>query len=355
MRFKSIWITCTALILAVCNISAECAHSVFEANKEEILEDNLREVQGIRFGVGVGISATNTPASLRSAQGKSQLLATGDLIRSVALSELEWPQSVSEESRRALSEYYRSSVSATLSQITKVYQRQENGKWITVVAVSSDQTKKIEKITFPELYRQLSSSKSVFSQHAPDEAIVELLSSQQQLTPIDRTPWEKNLCAVKFHHPHLRKLPVFAGRCVVKHDLGNWGQDYEKGMKAYGKGLLAEAYNFFASAAEKSWTFDVLNMAGNVARRIGKDDEAVAFLLYAAHLNPSKPFPWVHLAFVANQKGNNELCETCCKEAESRNPDKWTVEQIAILRERFKKREIRSTQTTTPVEESVKL
>lgn len=332
MRFKSVWIVCLALASAVCHVSAEQAYTVFEANKEEILEHGLREAQGMRFGVGVGVPSANTPSSLRSAQGKSHLLATENLIRSVALADLDWPSSVSEESQRALIEYYRFSVSATISGITRVYQRQEGGKWITVVAVPAEQTTRIGKITFPELYRQLSDSEFIFSQRAPDEAIVELLLSRQQLTFIDRTPWEKSLRTVKFRHPHLRKLPVFSGRCIVEHDLGNWQKDYEKGMTAYGKGALPDAYNFFVSAAERSWSFNVFNMAGNVARRIGKDDEAVAFLLHAALIDSSKPFPWVHLAFVAKQRGDIALCENCCKEAEARNPDKWSRDQIAILR-----------------------
>lgn len=335
MRFNSVWIVWSAFVLAIGNASAEQVHAVFESNKEDILENGIREAEGFRFGVGVGAPLTDNQSSLRAAQGKSELLATGDLIRSVALSDLEWPASISEKSRRALSEYYRFSVSATLSCTTKVYQVREGRNWTTVVAVPAKQTEKIGKVAFPELREQLLRPKYVFSEQAPDEAIVELLCSRQEFPPIDRAPWESNLGAAKFENFYLRKLPLFAGRCIVAYDSGDSKKDYEKGMRAYGKGLLPEAYDFFVSAAEKSWTFDVLNMAGNVARRIGKNDEAVAFLLYAAQLDPEKPFPWVHLAFVAQQKGNSELCESCCKEAEARNPDKWTSEQIAILRKRI--------------------
>ena len=194
-------------------------------------------------------------------------------------------------------------MSATLSCTTKVYQVREGRNWTTVVAVPAKQTEKIGKVAFPELREQLLRPKYVFSEQAPDEAIVELICIQQEFPPIDRAPWESNLGAAKFENFYLRKLPLFAGRCIVAYDSGDSKKDYEKGMRAYGKGLLPEAYDFFVSAAEKSWTFDVLNMAGNVARRIGKNDEAVAFLLYAAQLEPenrSRGYIW-HLSH--NKKG----------------------------------------------------
>lgn len=333
MRFNSVWVACSAFALAVCNASAEQVHAIFESNKENILENGVREAEGFRFGVGVGAPLTGNQFSQKAAQGKSELLATGDLIRSVALSAVEWPASISEKSRRALSEYYRFSVSATLSRVTKVYQVQEGKNWTTVVAVPAEQTEQVCKITFPELREQLLLPKYVFSSQAPDEAIVELFQTQKQPVPLEREQWEKFLSKAKFKPPYLHKLPLFAGRCDMKHELKGGQSFYEQGMAAYRKGKLDDAYGFFVDAAEKSWTFDVLNMAGNVARRIGKYNEAVPFLIHAAYLAPEKPFPWVHLAFVAKAQKDSELCEFCCREAEARKPDKWTSEQIAILRE----------------------
>ena len=325
--------------LALCCAGAGEAHVVFEENKSEVLEQGARCLEGFRFGVGRGTLISESGASRAAARGKSELVAKGDLIRSVALSEVDWPDSISEKSRRELSEYYQGSVIAKIAGIEKVYQEQDGNTWVTVVAVPSSATGGIGKIRFPELYKQLASSALIFSERAPNNAIIELLASQQSRSPIEIAPWEASLYKAKFQNFYLRKLPVFAGRCDVKHDLGNWEADYEKGLRAYRKGKLEEAYSLFIAAAGKVWKFDVFNMAGNIARRIGRSDEAVAMLLHAAYLAPDKPFPWVHLGFIAAARGDNELCESCCEKAESRNPDKWCTEQIAILREKMLRRE----------------
>lgn len=333
MRFNHAYFALSALAFALCDASAADMHTVFEENKHEVLTSGARNFDGFRFGVGKATPISENAASREAARGKSDLFARSNLIHAIALSEIKWPESISEKSRRALSEHYRFSFGATLSGVVKVYQKKEaNDVWVTVVAVPESQVAQIERITFEQLREQLSGRVAVFSSQAPDEAIVELLQTQKQPDPIERERWEKFLSEAKFKPPYLHKLPLFAGRCDVKHELKGWQSFYEQGMATYRKGKLDDAYRFFVAAAEKSWTFDVLNMAGNVARRIGQYNEAVPFLIHAAYLAPGKPFPWVHLAFVAKAQKDSELCEFCCREAEARNPDRWTVEQLEILR-----------------------
>ena len=144
-------------------------------------------------------------------------------------------------------------------------------------------------------------------------------------------PWKlfaKYQC-VGFEDENLQFLEKYAGKIPLGEDVDAEEVGYYKtGMIAYNDNRLNLAYELFKASASKQITFDACNMAGNVGRRIGKTDEAIAFLLQATVINPSKVYPWVHLAIIFDQKNDSKLKDFCIQKAQSFPLDDWSQKQL---------------------------
>ena len=115
-----------------------------------------------------------------------------------------------------------------------------------------------------------------------------------------------------FEDESLQFLKKYAGKIPIGMNKAPAEVGYYKmGMTAYNDNRLSLAYELFKASASKQLTFDACNMAGNVGRRIGKTEEAIAFLLQAAAINPAKAYPWVHLAIIFDQNDDVELKDFC--------------------------------------------
>lgn len=314
------------------------ADGVFAENRERILDEGVRECAGFRFGVASAMPKAGTAASIEAARERAVLLASADLLNRCSLSEIVFPDALSEKSRRELKDFFFADLKVSVSGLrTLCVETLPDGSRRAVVALPEAEAGKIPRLSYEDFTRELSREERVFAPSAPTEALAEMFALRTpELSPIDRAPWQAELRAADFGSPRLDSLRAFAGKCALLNALSPEADaDYRRGMEAYRRGRLEEACAFFFSAAEKSWTFEILNMAGNAARRIGKTDEAVPLLLQAAYLNPKLPFPWVHLAFIAEGGGDPALAEACRAKAEAAaalTPDPWSAKQLEILR-----------------------
>lgn len=331
MRFKFFLIMLSLGVV----VNATTLNSFFETHKNEILARHITEGNGFVFGIAHARAITSSANSWKNAEKKSILMALDDVIRRSALRNLVWPTSITTTHQRAITEAYMKtlSVEATVRRMQILWQTREHDGYTAVVALPTEEIAKIPMVTFFELREQMLNENFVFEGRLPVDVLIALRATKEKMPKeIDRVPWLPFLQQSHFKTYRLKRLPELAGcypigTCEVSH-----GDCYQQGMQAYQRGDLIGAYDAFLEAAEKSLSYDAFNMAGNVARRIGKNSEAVALLLHAAYLNQSSPHPWVHLAFVAEAGGMLELAENCCCMAEQRNLDNWSKEQIALIR-----------------------
>lgn len=333
MRFKIFLILLSLGVVA----NATTLTSFFEANKNDILSEQITEGEGYVFGVAHVRPLTTSANSWKNAEKRSILLAQGNVLQRVALSKLVWPKSISVEQQHIIAEAYMrtQSLFRTVHQMRVLCQVREENGWVTVVALPIEESNRFKKVTFSELREKMLASETIFGGVLPIETLIVLRATQDDMPKeIDRTPWLSSLDQAHFETYHLKRLPALAGRYPIGTCEPIDGEYYQRGMQAYQQGDLLRAYEAFLAEAEKSLAYDALNMAGNVARRIGKLNEAVPLLLHAAYLKPTSSHPWVHLAFVAEHLGSLEVMACCIAEAEMRNPDTWSREQITILRER---------------------
>lgn len=328
-----------ALLLAalpLCHAGAVSPGDAFATHREGVLSGTVTAADGVRFGTARVRPISDSSASDTAARNKSRPLASANLLLRVMAERVEWPEALSEETRHALSEALaeRLNLSATVRGPQIVWQAREAGRWVAVAALPEAEVQAVPRVTFAEARKLLLGEASWLAPHAPVEALLALHATHAPLpAAIDRAPWIEALTAARFATPRLSALPRLAGRAPLGADRPPTDPDFTAGQTAYAQGDLPAAYASFLASAERAWTYDALNMAGNDARRLGHHHEAVPLLLHAAFLRPTSPHPWVHLAFVAKARGEQTLCERCCQEAEKRAPDSWSVKQIARLRE----------------------
>lgn len=336
------------VMFSACTVFAVTPGAVFERHRDGILSGEVAKAEGVCFAVGMARAVTDSVAARQTAQRKATLSATASLAQRATTERVVWPKELSEEGiqRELTSLLVRIvSVNVTLSGCVSVYSEEvDKGTWRVVVAVSEEGLENVPRLTFKEAREQLLREDVLLAKEAPLDALIALRGTMGDMPEaVDRKPWEVLLSEAEFGTPRLRALPRLAGRYPLGSTEVPTDEEFAKGNEAYGKGDLATAYAAFVASAERAWTFDALNMAGNVARRLpGHSAEASALLLHAAYLKPSSPHPWVHLAFVAKAIGNEALCEQCCREAEARSPDAWTREQLAILRAKRSKPSVES-------------
>ena len=331
MRFNALVLS---FLIGVTAYAAAPILDFFTTHKEEILSGKIQSTSEMFFGVG----CVKNRGTWRIAEGSSELLAESNLLRREAVNGIVWPEGFSEKEKEFLIETYMKllSITAKLKGVSVIWRGRESEYAISVVAAPISEAAKVPKSTFNDLRVRLLSDEVFYLKQIPIEVLIKLRKTQEVLPQeIDRTPWEEPLRAASFKSIKLKRLPDFAGRYPVGSAETTNDIAYQRGMNAYKRGLLEDAYVAFLESVEKTFSYDALNMAGNVARRIGKLNEAVPLLLHAAYLNPQSPYPWVHLAFVAEGLGLLDLAEECCQSAELKEPDQWTLEQVALLRKKM--------------------
>lgn len=332
--------TTVALMMGLSLCRALCGATpgeVFVANRADILSEETCAVGGYRFSCAVEeVSSEEDGDEREVAKQAAAFWASTDLVWGAVTERLEWPDALAPEHCRVLANALPAlfPVSANVRGLTLVYEAFDGERWTAVAALPEEQLAALPRITFEAARDRLLAPELIYAPDAPIEALAALRALEEPLpAPVDRAPWAALLSKAAFATPRLSALPRLAGR----YPSGSAGlpkdADYTRGIEAYGKGDLQAAYAGFLASAERAYTFDALNMAGNVARRLGKSPEAAALLLHAAYLKPASPYPWVHLAFVAKAEGDAALAERCCEQALERGPeDAWVVEQVAALR-----------------------
>ncbi len=309
----------------------------FQANRNAILFGDCSEEDGVSFGVGRAKIRIDSASVRRAAKGQSHLQAMIGLLAKAAFGQVEWPETLDTEARAVLCDWllYRLNLSATVGGIQTVYSEAEDGQWVTVVAVPSEALADVPRFTFEELCDHLLAPETLSDPDAPLEALLALRATLGPVPkPVDRKPWESLLAEAKFPSDSLNALPRLAGRYPLGTTERPTDDFYTKGNAAFAKKDVRGAYVAYLNSLTRGWSFAALNMAGNCARRLGRNAEAAALLLQAAYLKPESPYPWIHLAFVARAVGNEALCAQCADFAEERAGESaWTHEQLAVLRE----------------------
>lgn len=309
----------------------------FQANRNAILFGDCSEEDGVSFGVGRAKIRIDSASVRRAAKGQSHLQAMIGLLAKAAFGQVEWPETLDTEARAVLCDWllYRLNLSATVGGIQTVYSEAEDGQWVTVVAVPSEALADVPRFTFEGLRDRLLTLETLSDPDAPLEALLALRATLGPVPePVDRTPWEALLAQAKFPSDSLNALPRLAGRYPLGTVTRPNDDFYAKGNAAFAEKDVRGAYVAYLNSLTRGWSFAALNMAGNCARRLGRNAEAAALLLQAAYLKPESPYPWIHLAFVARAVGNEALCAQCADFAEERAGESaWTQKQLAVLRE----------------------
>ncbi len=331
--------TTVALMMGLSLCRALCGATpgeVFAANRADILSEGTCTVGGYRFSCAVEEVSSEDGDEREVAKEAAAFWASTGLVWGAVTERLEWPDALAPEHRRTLKHALAAlvPVSVDVRGLTQVYADFDGRRWTAVAAVPEEQLASLPRITFEEARDRLLAPELIYAPDAPIEALAALCALEEPLpAPVDRTPWATLLAKAAFETPRLSALPRLAGRYPIGTADVPTDADWTQGLEAYRQGDLQAAYKRFLASAERVYTFDALNMAGNVARRLGKHPEAAALLLHATYLKPDSPYPWVHLAFVAKAEGNVKLAEQCCEQALERGPeDAWVVEQIAALR-----------------------
>lgn len=331
--------TTVALMMGLFLCRALCGATpgeVFDANRAAILSEESCVIGGYRFSCAVEGVSSQDGDECEVAKEAAAFWASTGLVWGAVTERLEWPDALAPEHRRTLKHALAAlvPVSVDVRGLTQVYADFDGRRWTAVAAVPEEQLASLPRITFEEARRRLLAPELIYAPDAPVEALAALRALEKSVpAPIDRAPWAALLSKAVFATPRLSALSRLAGRYPVGTVESPEDADYAQGLDAYGKGNLQSAYAGALASAERVYTFDALNMAGNVARRLGKHPEAAALLLHAAYLKPDSPYPWVHLAFVAKAEGDAALAERCCEQALERGPeDAWVVEQVAALR-----------------------
>ena len=327
------------LALSACVAHAAAPGAVFEKYRNGILSGAMSRVDGVCFAIGTARVASSSKQAREAAPRKAALVASANLVQRLATERLVWSKELDAPTRQTLQDALLRllNVEATVSGLVTVHSEETaNGLWRAVVALPEGEAGKVPRVSFEEARQMLLQEGVVL--RAAGKALVALIALRGTLggmpAAVDRGPWEGLLAAATFGTPRLAALPRLAGRYPLGSAEMPTDADFAKGNDAFGKRDLEAAYAAFLASAGRAWTFDALNMAGNVARRLpGHEAEAVALLLHAAYLKPSSPYPWVHLAFVASRAGDLALAETCCAKAEALGADDaWVREQVASVR-----------------------
>ncbi len=325
------------ILLLATTLQGASLLDLYVAHREDILSGATSFVEGNYFGVGEAVSRSSAEFAVEAMKGRSRLMAMDDLLANVQCENLQLPQGFTVEERELLKRELRAvcPVRESLRGLEVLEIKRHKTQYTTVVAIPQEKVAHVPRVDYAQLLPKLLEESSLLHARSPFpyEMVVKLDPSRVQgYTAVAREGWEDLIAKARFPQLKLMRMREFAGRYPFGSNTPSDGNaDYDAANAAYARGKLEAAYDGFVKCAAETLHADAFNMAGNVARRLGKDAEAAVLLLHAAYLNPSSPHPWVHLAYVAQHQGNEDLCTACCDEAAKRNPDEWTLQQIARL------------------------
>ena len=134
-----------------------------------------------------------------------------------------------------------------------------------------------------------------------------------------------------FEEDGLKFLVHSAGLLPVGTKDNPEDKDYLAAKTDFSNNELEKAFSDFCASAAAKITFSACNMAGNAGRRIDKKNEAAVLLLHAASIDPSSPYPWVHLAWIYKEKNLEDQMVFCLEKIKSLEQDNWTSEQLKLL------------------------
>ena len=325
------------LFLTVGALYARPAVEIFQQYQHAILSGETLQ-EGYAFSVGSATVRMHSSQADESARGRSRLQAYQRLLLTRLLRKVDWPPSLPQEIREALHHFVcaRNAVSASVEGLEIVSQQKNGNTWTTVVALPESQCCALPALTFEDLRQQALDETVILSPTSlPLPILCTLRATIAPLpAPIDTAPWAPYVPKRAFTSTRLNRLCVIAGRYPLGSCATPTTPTYAEGMKAFGEGKLEEAYAAFLCTLDSEVSFAALNMAGNVGRRIGHGPEVIPFLLHAAYLDPASAYPWVHLAFIAQDLSDTTLLEMClhaARQRESAHPDAWVKAQLEAL------------------------
>ena len=337
MTMPSKWLLLGCLFLAVGALYARPAGEVFQQHQHAILAGEATQ-EGYTFGVGSATARMHSSQADESARGRSRLLAYQRLLLTQLFRNMAWPPALPQETREALQRfaYARNAVSASVGGLEVVSQQKNGNTWTTIVALPVSQCRALPTLTFEALRQQALDEAAILSPNSlPLAVLCALRATIAPLPPsLDTAPWAPYVPQNAFPSTRLNRLCAIAGHYPLGSCAAPTTPAYAEGMKAFSEGRLDEAYLAFLRALDSEVSFAALNMAGNVGRRIGHGPEVIPLLLHASYLDPASAYPWVHLAFIAQDLPDNTLLDICLQAARQRNsthPDPWVRAQLEAL------------------------
>ncbi len=327
------------LLLCAIAVHGASPRELYDKHRQEILAGACICLEETCFVIGKAPLRVHKPRAIKNAKQQAELDATANLITYCRLSQTTFPDMISAEEKKLISCHLLPfiSSSAHLHGAQTIDTFIEDDTATAVLALPRADRTSFPPLTFEEILPILLSKEAIFDTACP--LPLELLQRLFQLRgplpqPLDHTPWENILASAPITSPFLQRLHVLAGNLPIGNTLpiGD-NHAYNAGLRAYRRRDFETAYAHFLQATATSLSFEAFNMAGNTARRLNRNAEAVLLLLHAAYLNSTSAYPWIHLAYVAEQCGDEALKEQCCSEAERRNPDAWSQKQLHLLRQ----------------------
>lgn len=327
------------LLLLVGGVAfATSPHEVYQHNEQAVLATSCSFFDGIYFVRGEGTARMDTPGAKRNMREKARLDAYRNLMIELANQSIRWPELFSDDVKRMALNYAHKLLNANIRVSESVIVHEETSgltHWLIVAFPKSKISGRVS-ISFEALRAHILDREALSSGRVPP---YELLRAMQETLsaipePLEIEPWMAFVQDINLPE-HLQKaLP----KLVARFPLGTTDRPKDAAFAAAGKafssGDLNKAYDLYLESLAHGWSYDAFNMAGNVARRIQKQDEAILFLLHAAYLKPTSPHPWVHLAYIAEANGSDELLDSAIQAAEMREVDEWTSAQLDVIRRR---------------------
>lgn len=335
-HFKQIIILVLGFIFHGYVLSDIPVKDFFISHKEEILDGTLDQGQGYYLQTATATPRLPSMTSRRGAISKAELRAKVAILKRHALNKIEWPQALQNEHKIILIQNlidilpYR----GTLRNALTIYTESDQHQVKVVVAIPIDDIEQAQ-LTTDHAYQYLFHEKNVHSRFSTIDSLCALRAVLGTLPiTLDRTPWKWGLDTATFTQLNLYKLPKIAGVYPIGKNTPAIDKSYTQGMVAYHHNRLEDAYRYFLESLDHTYTFDAFNMAGNVARRIGKERESVALLLHAAYLNPSSAYPWIHLAYASKQVSQEKAYQMAIKKAQMCILDTWSKQHLQNLKKK---------------------
>ena len=327
-----------AVAVSLC-CSLRGQHSeIFKRYDTSILQEKVREADGVVFGVARETSPDDDEMVVQLTGEGCELSATARLLEVATLSGVKWPKEISYTHCRLLQNAItrQLSVSGKLrgcSIVHKVYDSETN-QWVCVAAVDKSQLASVPRLTLSDVRCQLLTPSEILFSDTSVHALKALKDGKSTPPSVFYPEWNEFISG-----PLSSKMAYAIRRILGSYPLcaciSPKDRAYKAGIHDFFNGKLHSAYDNFLLSLESDISYDALNMIGNVGRRIGKERDAVVFLLHAVYVNPNAPYPWVHLAHIARMLGNETLKEACCQKAEKLATDRWSKSQLELLRKQL--------------------